>query len=134
MPYYDVYFEINEYKGEIKISEPEKCSELVWGNINNLPEAHLNTDMIKATTEYEKTVYECCCDLLGFDDFGITDDLTEIGLTFFKKLKLNTQPIALKNIVRRNEMEETIEVVLPDNAATRGMVQQVKHLVKVEEA
>ena len=25
-------------------------------------------------------------------------------------------------------------VVLPDNAATRGMVQQVRHLVKVEEA
>lgn len=25
-------------------------------------------------------------------------------------------------------------VVLPDNAATRGMVKQVKHLVKVEEA
>ena len=25
-------------------------------------------------------------------------------------------------------------VVLPDNAATRGMVEQVKHLVKVEEA
>ena len=25
-------------------------------------------------------------------------------------------------------------VVLPDNAATRGMVQQVRHLVKVEDA
>ena len=25
-------------------------------------------------------------------------------------------------------------VVLPDNAATRGMVRQVRHLVKVEEA
>ena len=25
-------------------------------------------------------------------------------------------------------------VVLPDNAATRGMVQQVRHLVKVKEA
>ena len=25
-------------------------------------------------------------------------------------------------------------VILPDNAATRGMVQQVTHLVKVEEA
>ena len=25
-------------------------------------------------------------------------------------------------------------VILPDNAAPRGMVQQVKHLVKVEEA
>ena len=25
-------------------------------------------------------------------------------------------------------------VILPDNAATRGMVEQVRHLVKVEEA
>ena len=25
-------------------------------------------------------------------------------------------------------------VVLPDNAATRGQIQQIKHLVKVEEA
>lgn len=38
MPYYDVYFEIDNYKGKINISEPEKCSELVWCNINNLPE------------------------------------------------------------------------------------------------
>ena len=38
MPYYDIYFEINEYSGEIKISEPEKCSEIVWCDINNLPE------------------------------------------------------------------------------------------------
>lgn len=36
-PYYDVYFEIDSYIGNIKISEPEKCSELVWSNINNLP-------------------------------------------------------------------------------------------------
>ena len=31
-----------------------------------------------------------------------------------------------------NKLNKTVE--LPDNAATRGMVQQVKHLVKVEEA
>ena len=30
-----------------------------------------------------------------------------------------------------NKLNKT--VVLPDNAATRGMVQQVRHLVKVEE-
>lgn len=29
-PYYDVYFEVSSYKGNIKINEPEKCSELVW--------------------------------------------------------------------------------------------------------
>lgn len=30
------------------------------------------------------------------------------------------------------KMQKTVE--LPDNAATRGMIQQVRHLVKVEEA
>lgn len=35
--YYDVYFEISKYIGEIKINEPEKCSELVWIDPNNLP-------------------------------------------------------------------------------------------------
>ena len=30
------------------------------------------------------------------------------------------------------KMHKTVE--LPDNAATRGMVEQVRHLVKVEEA
>lgn len=38
MPYFDVYFEINNYTGIIKINEPEKCSELVWCEINNLPD------------------------------------------------------------------------------------------------
>lgn len=37
-PYYDVYFEISGYVGKIAIKEPDKCSELVWVNINNLPE------------------------------------------------------------------------------------------------
>ena len=37
-PYFDVYFEIKSYKGEIKINEPEKCSELVWADLDNLPE------------------------------------------------------------------------------------------------
>ena len=36
-PYFDVYFEIDTYKGEITINEPEKCSELKWVDINNLP-------------------------------------------------------------------------------------------------
>ena len=37
-PYFDVYFEINKYIGDITINEPEKCLELVWCDINNLPE------------------------------------------------------------------------------------------------
>ena len=36
-PYFDVYFEISSYRGNITINEPEKCSELKWCDINNLP-------------------------------------------------------------------------------------------------
>lgn len=36
-PYYDVYFEINDYNGTIKINEPNKCSEIMWCDIHNLP-------------------------------------------------------------------------------------------------
>lgn len=37
-PYFDVYFLVTNYKGQIEIKEPEKCSELIWANMNSLPE------------------------------------------------------------------------------------------------
>ena len=43
--YYDVYFEINNYLGEIKINEPNKCSELVWCNIDSLPDDMINFEI-----------------------------------------------------------------------------------------
>ena len=46
-PYFDVYFEIAKYKGDIKINEPNKCSELIWASLDKLP-----SDMI----EFEKKV------------------------------------------------------------------------------
>lgn len=36
-PYFDVYFEISSYEGTITINEPDKCSELKWCDINDLP-------------------------------------------------------------------------------------------------
>lgn len=43
--YYDIFFEVSDYKGIIKINEKEYCSDLIWCDIDNLP-----SDMIK----YEK--------------------------------------------------------------------------------
>ena len=42
------------------------------------------------------------------------------------KHKKNVEALGLKKLNKT--------VVLPDNAATRGMIKQVQHLVKVEEA
>lgn len=36
--YYDIYFVVNNYKGTPSIMEPDKCSELKWFDIDNLPE------------------------------------------------------------------------------------------------
>lgn len=44
-PYFDVYFEIASYTGEIKINEPEKCSEILWCDINNLPSDMINFEV-----------------------------------------------------------------------------------------
>ena len=41
-PYIDYYFEIREYKGIPKIIEEDKCEELIWADINNLPEPFIN--------------------------------------------------------------------------------------------
>lgn len=35
--YYDIYFIVNEYDGIPKIMEPDKCSELKWFKINDIP-------------------------------------------------------------------------------------------------
>ncbi len=48
-PYYDVYFELASYEGKISIMEPEKCSELRWCSLEELPE-----DMI----DFEKAAIE----------------------------------------------------------------------------
>ena len=49
LPYYDIYFEINNYKGIIKINEIEKCSELVWCDINQLPDDMIDYEKIALT-------------------------------------------------------------------------------------
>lgn len=33
-----LFFEVRQWEGEIKIMEPEKCDDLSWHPINNLPE------------------------------------------------------------------------------------------------
>ena len=41
-PYIDYYFEISKCKGTPKIVEFNKCEELIWANIDNLPEPFIN--------------------------------------------------------------------------------------------
>ncbi|MBR5369982.1 MAG: NUDIX domain-containing protein [Bacilli bacterium] len=60
-PYIDYYFEINEYEGTPKIIEEDKCDELIWADINNLPEPFINYegDFLDDKTI---TTYDCITD------------------------------------------------------------------------
>lgn len=59
MPYYDVYFNISNYIGNIKIAEPLKCSELVWKDINNLPNDMIDFE-ISAINNYLNGIKFSC--------------------------------------------------------------------------
>ena len=65
--YFDVYFEINHYEGDIKIMEPNKCKDLVWFNINNLP-----FDMI----DFEKRAIENYLNNIFFDCDYANNEIT----------------------------------------------------------
>lgn len=59
--YIDFYYEIEEYEGIPKIMEEDKCEELLWADINNLPEPFIN--YMGAFLE-DKTIktYDCLSD------------------------------------------------------------------------
>lgn len=54
-PYYDVYFVIKNYKGIIKINEPNKCQELKWLDLDNLPNDVIGFEK-EALTNYKKGI------------------------------------------------------------------------------
>ena len=60
-PYIDYYFEIEEYEGIPKIIEEDRCDELIWVYINNLPEPFINYE--GDFLENKKiTTYDCKID------------------------------------------------------------------------
>lgn len=54
-PYYDIYFFIRSYKGIIKINEPNKCQELKWLDLDNLPNDVIGFEK-EALTNYKKGI------------------------------------------------------------------------------
>ena len=59
--------------------------------------------------------------------------MAELKVTLVKST-ISAVPKHIKTVEALGLKKLNKTVVLPDNAATRGMVQQVRHLVKVEEA
>ena len=59
--------------------------------------------------------------------------MAELKVTLVKST-IGAVPKHIKTVEALGLKKLNKTVILPDNAATRGMVEQVRHLVKVEEA
>ena len=60
-PYIDYYFEVKKYNGTPRIIEEEKCEELLWADINDLPEPFINYEGVFLEDKTIKT-YDCVTD------------------------------------------------------------------------
>lgn len=60
-PYIDYYFDINQFEGIPKIMEEDKCDELIWAEINNLPEPFINYEGV-FLEDKTITTYDCKTD------------------------------------------------------------------------
>ena len=60
-PYIDYYFELKQYTGTPKIIEKDKCEELLWADVDNLPEPFINYEGAFLEDKTMKT-YDCLTD------------------------------------------------------------------------
>lgn len=60
-PYIDYYFEMEKYNGTPSIMEKDKCEELKWVDINNLPEPFINYEGV-FFEDKTITTYDCMID------------------------------------------------------------------------
>ena len=60
-PYIDYYFEISEYDGIPSIIEEDKCDELIWSDIDDLPEPFINYEGV-FLEDRTITTYDCKID------------------------------------------------------------------------
>lgn len=60
-PYIDYYFEISKYQGVPSIVEQDKCDELIWADINDLPNPFINYEG-DFLSDKSITTYDCKID------------------------------------------------------------------------
>ena len=60
-PYIDYYYDIEQYEGVPKIMEENKCDELIWADMDNLPDPFVNYqgDFLD---NRRMTAYDCITD------------------------------------------------------------------------
>ena len=70
----------------------DEFPETTSGKIDRkrFPKPKFETENVNPANDFEKTLYDFCCDILDFRDFGVTDNLFKLGFTSLTLMKLNS--------------------------------------------
>ena len=83
---------LTDYMVPTAYMQMEKLPLTPNGKVNRralpIPSITLQTENVAPETEREKVLYEIAKELLKIDDFGVTDDLTKLGMTSLLAIKL----------------------------------------------
>ena len=71
----------------------DKFPETPSGKIDrkSFPKPELSTENAKPTNDIERRVYDFCKNILGHDNFGVTDNLFKLGFTSLRLMELNSE-------------------------------------------
>ena len=58
---------------------------------HNLPLPKISTELVSAESELEEGIFKICTEIVGFEDFGVTDNLYGIGFTSLTIMGLSTE-------------------------------------------
>ncbi|WP_405295866.1 D-alanine--poly(phosphoribitol) ligase subunit DltA [Methanobrevibacter sp.] len=88
-------------------------------DIKNLPDPKISTELVSAENELEESIFEICAEIAGFNDFGVTDNLYELGFTSLTIMRLSTE------IYNKLDKEINVTIIL-QQPTIRGIAENIE--------
>ncbi len=83
-----------------------------------LPEPEISTEIIRPENEIEQCIFEICSEIVGFDEFGVTDNLYHLGFTSLTFMRLSAE------IYNRLKKEINVTFIL-QNPTIRSIAENI---------
>ena len=88
-------------------------------DIRNLPLPVMHAEFVGPENELEEEIFDICSEIAGFEDFGVTDNLYELGFTSLTVMRLSTE------IYNRLNKEINVTVIL-QNPTIRSIAENIE--------
>jgi amino acid adenylation domain-containing protein len=115
---------LTDYMVPTAYMQMEKLPLTPNGKVNRralpVPSVSLQTENVAPETEREKAMFDIAKELLKMDDFGVTDDLTKLGLTSLLAIKMVMMAAKKDITIKLDDLmkQKSIRATLQQNMTT----------------